>query len=235
MRGRSLGWASWAPGEDALDVGLRHLLTDLPMHDGTAGSVEDRAQVVERATEVEVRDVNVPVLVRANRLDESGALLRRLLVPAVEQAGSDEHAVDARGAGSDDVPIDHHKRQPTIAFERELVVKADDGALLVVEQPVVARDEHQSEGAAEGGERVVLVRLAVALLPLEEFAACNTDPGDEAIGGDLGLRGPGAHEVDDLVAYVMGDPATRQGQLRRSRRTLPAGRPPPMAVMQPSP
>jgi len=79
-------------------------------------------------------------------------------------------------------------------------MEADDLPLLFVEQPVVARDK-----------RIVLVGLAVPLLPLEELATCDADPCDEAIGSDLGLRGPGADEVDDLVSRVMGNPATRQG------------------------
>jgi hypothetical protein len=79
-------------------------------------------------------------------------------------------------------------------------VEGDDLTLLLVEQPVVAR--HVA---------VVLVRLAVALLPGEELAARHADPRDEAIGGDLGLVGPHAHEVDDRVAEVMGNPAAAQG------------------------
>src|ERR1043165_6854331 len=58
---------------------------------------------------------------------------------------------------------------------------------------------------------VVLVRLAVALLPGEELAARHADPRDEAIGSDLGLVGPDAHEVDDRVADVVGNPAAAQG------------------------
>ena len=58
---------------------------------------------------------------------------------------------------------------------------------------------------------VVLVDLAVARLPVVELAGADTDPEQEAADGDLGLIGPGAHEVHDLVARVVGDPASRQG------------------------
>src|SRR5258706_9891503 len=74
--------------QDALDVGLGHLLADLPVHDGAAGPVEDGAQIVECAAKVEVGDVDVPMLMGAQRLHEPGAFLRHLLVPAVEQAGA---------------------------------------------------------------------------------------------------------------------------------------------------
>jgi len=54
----------------------------------------------------------------------------------------------------------------------------------------------------------VLVRFAIALAPREELAARDTDPLDEASGGDFGLVGPRADEIDDRVARIGGNPAT---------------------------
>jgi hypothetical protein len=108
------------------------------MHDRAARAVENRAQIVERAAEVQVRDVDVPVLVRPERLHEPSALLRRLRVPTVEQPSAGEHTIDARRACSGDVAIDHHEREPAIAFERKPIVELDDRALLVVEQPAAS-------------------------------------------------------------------------------------------------
>src|SRR3954466_6867858 len=136
MRGRSAGWGSWARTRmhstsasviwsRIFERSLGHLVADLPVDDGTAGGIEDRTQVVERPAEVEVRDVDVPVPVGAERLDEASALLRRLLVPAVEQASAGEHAVHARRAGRDDLLVDHHERQPAVAFERKPLVEGD--------------------------------------------------------------------------------------------------------------
>ena len=71
--------------------------------------------------------------------------------------------------------------------------------LLVVGEPVIAR--HPG---------VVLVDLAEALLPVVELAGADADPGEEAADGDLGLVAPGADEIDDLVAGVVGDPAAGQ-------------------------
>lgn len=51
--------------DNALDVGLGHGLPNLPVHDVPAGSVENRAHVVEGPAEVEVGDVDVPVLMGA--------------------------------------------------------------------------------------------------------------------------------------------------------------------------
>ena len=85
--------------QDRFDVGLAHGFTNLPVHDGAAESVEDRAQVVEGAGDVEVGDVDVPVLVRTQRLLETSALLRRLLIPTIQQPSGAQDAVDA-GRGS---------------------------------------------------------------------------------------------------------------------------------------
>ena len=59
---------------DLLDVCLGHRRTDLPVNDGAATAVEDAAQVVERASDVEVSDVHVPVFMRLPRLNEALAL-----------------------------------------------------------------------------------------------------------------------------------------------------------------
>jgi hypothetical protein len=54
----------------------------------------------------------------------------------------------------------------------------------------------------------VLVDLAEALLPVVELAGADVDPGEEATDGDVRLVAPGADEIDELVAGVVGDPAT---------------------------
>src|ERR1700682_3684028 len=81
--------------QDALDIGLGHRLTDLPVNDGSAGAVENRAEVVERAGDVEVGHVNMPVFMRSERLNEAGALLRRFEIPAVRP----RRGLDTRSMG----------------------------------------------------------------------------------------------------------------------------------------
>jgi hypothetical protein len=53
----------------------------------------------------------------------------------------------------------------------------------------------------------VLVDLAEASLPVVELAGADADPGEESTDGDVGLVAPGADEIDDAVAGVVGDPA----------------------------
>ena len=63
--------------EDDLDVVLGHAFADLPVDDGSAVSVEDAAEVVERSSYVEVGDVGMPVLVGLCGLLEASAFGRR--------------------------------------------------------------------------------------------------------------------------------------------------------------
>jgi hypothetical protein len=56
-------------------------------------------------------------------------------------------------------------------------------------------------------QRVVLVGFAEAVFPVLELALGQTDPDDEATGRQAGLVAPGADEVDDGVACIVGDPA----------------------------
>jgi hypothetical protein len=54
---------------------------------------------------------------------------------------------------------------------------------------------------------VVFIDFAVASLPVVELAGGDADPGEEAAQGDVGFVGPGADEIDELIAAVVGDPA----------------------------
>ena len=79
--GRASGYFSFAPLQDDLDVRLRHRLPQIPVDDVSAAAIQNAAQVIERPADVDVRHVDVPVLVRRQRLLEACALLRRLAVP----------------------------------------------------------------------------------------------------------------------------------------------------------
>jgi hypothetical protein len=81
--------------------------------------------------------------------------------------------------------------------------EGDDASFFIVGEPVIARDPG-----------IVLVDFAEALFPVVELAGADADPGDEATEGDVGLVAPGADEIDDGVAGIVGDPAAFQGSPR---------------------
>ena len=58
---------------------------------------------------------------------------------------------------------------------------------------------------------VVFVDFAKACDPVLVLAAGDADPGDETRDGDVGFVAPGADEIDELIARVVGDPTLGQG------------------------
>src|SRR5215471_9906258 len=70
------GEALASPLEDRLDLGLGHALAELPVDEEPAVAIEEAAEVKERPGDVDVRDVDVPVLVGSQRLLEALAFFR---------------------------------------------------------------------------------------------------------------------------------------------------------------
>ena len=97
------------------------------------------------------------------------------------------------------VLVHHHVGQTAVALQRVRGLVADDGFLLPVLQPEVAR--HPA---------VVLVGLAVAPAPVVELARRDAQPVDEAGRRDAGLLAPAAHKVHDGIPRVVGNPGGPQ-------------------------
>jgi hypothetical protein len=192
---RHVGELLACPLEDLLDVGLGHRLAQLPMDQVSATTIEQAAQVVERAGDIDVGDIDMPVFVRTQRLNEALALAGDLGRVAIEQAGLLENPVDAGRAARDDVLVDHHESQAAITLHREASMEVADGLFLLVFQPVVARNPG-----------IVFVGLAVAVLPGVPLGGGQAKPQQEAGDGNAGLIGPTVDEIDDLVASVVGNP-----------------------------
>src|SRR5215472_3475586 len=67
--------------QDQCDISLSHGLTQIPMHEETTEPIQNAAQVIERAAQVDVGNVDMPVLMRLERLLETGSLARWLAFP----------------------------------------------------------------------------------------------------------------------------------------------------------
>ena len=199
IRGVSFGNFSRARCRIDQLVLLGHRPANLPMHDVPAVAVEDRREVVKRAVDVDVADVDMPVFMGFLRLMEARAFLRRLVRRSADAARRLQHAIHAAGADGHHVAVEHHKRQPPIALQRILEREADDRLLLPVFEPPVAR--HPA---------VVFVPLAVAILPVVELALADAQPADELPGRNLRALVPTAHVIDHFVAGVVGNPTSVQ-------------------------
>jgi hypothetical protein len=70
--------------------------------------------------DVQVENIDVPVLMCCQRLCEAGALLRRLAAPLGQQSRLAEYPPDTGRDDGHDLGIEHHERQPAIALKRVL-------------------------------------------------------------------------------------------------------------------
>src|SRR3954453_13756655 len=69
--GPRVGIPLTCPLDDRLDLGFGHALADLPVNDEPAAAIEQAAEVEERAGDVDIGDVDVPVLMHPERLLEA--------------------------------------------------------------------------------------------------------------------------------------------------------------------
>ena len=171
-----LGELLLRPLQQNLDLSLRHRFPQIPFHDVAAGSVEHRAQIVEGAVNIDVRDVDVPVLVRGRGLLKASPFLGRPPAELTQPARLMQHPVDARRTYRYGIGVDHHVSQAAVAFHRILRLKVENLPLLPVPQPKIA-----------GNPTVVLVGLAVAFSPLVILTGGDAEPLNELLGGDFGL------------------------------------------------
>ena len=88
--------------------------------------------------DVEIADIDVPVLMGSQGLDEARAFLGGRGRLAGQESGGLEDAVDAGGAAGDDVGVEHHEGLAAIAFQGVLAGEEADGLLLRLGEPVIA-------------------------------------------------------------------------------------------------
>ena len=139
-------------------VSLGHPLAKIPMNQETAVAIQDAAQVVERRANVQVGNIDMPM--RLRRLFKTHPFLRGLSVPLPQQPRPIQHPPHAGRTHRHDVGVQHHERQPPIAFQRILLVERNDRLLLPILQPKVS-----------GNPAIMLVDLTVPLAPAVKLAA----------------------------------------------------------------
>ena len=92
----------------------------IPMHDRTTVPIQNAAQVIEGRADIDVGDIDMPMLMRLEWLLEGGPLARWLAFPARQESRLFQHPPNARRTHCHNVSIQHHERQAPIAFQRIL-------------------------------------------------------------------------------------------------------------------
>ena len=188
------------PLHDDFRLALLQRRADFPVDEEAAAAVDETALVIEGPRDVDVGDIDMPVLVGAQRLDEALALGRSLERTEIEPARGLENAVNAGGTAGGDVGVEHHEGQPAVALQGKEFLEVEDRLLLVGFEPVVTRDPG-----------IVFVGLAIALLPGMPLAGMEADPEQEGGDYNAGFVGPGVDKIDDGVACIVGNPDAAQG------------------------
>ena len=91
--------------QDYLHIHFRHLFPDLPMDDKTTTSIENAAQIIERAANVDIGNIHMPMVMWAERLHKAGALEAFLSVPFLQQSCLAKNSPGAAGTDRNDVLI----------------------------------------------------------------------------------------------------------------------------------
>ncbi len=69
--------------QDDLSIGFLHRGPNVPGEDGARAAIKDRAEIVEGAGDIDVGEVDVPVVVRFDGLEKTGAFLGWLGIPGL--------------------------------------------------------------------------------------------------------------------------------------------------------
>jgi len=165
------------------------------VNDVATAPVEKAAEIIKRATDVEIRDIHVPMLVGPKGLNKARSFFADFLVPPIHKSSLGQNAPRAGRAYGNDIPVKHHEGEPSIALKGVIVIKTNDGLPFPLFQPEIARN---------GG--VMLVDFAVTFDPCVELALADIKPADESIDRDAGFIAPCAGEVNYGVSGIMGNP-----------------------------
>ncbi len=184
------------PLKDNLHIPFRHGLTDFPMHNKAAVSVQDTAKVVKGSANVEIGHIHMPMLMRTLRLFETLPPTGAFPFPASQQSRFLEHPIDRARTDRHNVPVEHHEGEPAVSLCSVLPIETHNGLPLPGLEPGVPRDP-----------AVVQVDFPVAALPIVELARCQPKPADKPHRGNGRLFRPVAHEIHNGITNIMGDPA----------------------------
>lgn len=180
-----------------LDIPLGHRFANFPVNDVAAEAIEHGDQMVERAADVDVGNVAVPVAMGRVGLVKTFSLGRAFAIPSLHESRVFEDAIDGRGTHGHHIGVEHHVGQRAVALGRMGQVEVDNRLAFPRLEPMVARDLS-----------VVLVGLAVPLAPVVERPFGDPQPLEELLGGDVGFGFPEVNVIDQAVACVRGNPAS---------------------------
>src|SRR6476619_7069552 len=93
IRALACGYFFQAALKDDLHIGFSHRLAQFPVDDCARAAVEQRAEIEKGPGDVDIGDIDVPVLMRGERLHKAGTFKGGLRLPGLQQPRALEHPV----------------------------------------------------------------------------------------------------------------------------------------------
>lgn len=162
----------------------------------SAVTIEDAAQVIKRSANIQIRYINMPMLMRFLRPDKPIALAGEDGIPSFQQPGQAENPVDTAGTDSDHIGIQHHEGQASVALGWMKPIIINDHLFLPVLQPIIT-----------GDPMVVFVDFPVTTPPVIKLTGADLQPADKNTCGNISLSAPETDKINYLVARVVGNPS----------------------------
>jgi hypothetical protein len=117
---------------DRSDIDLLQLRADIPVNDHARVSTQDGGANVEHSANIQVRNIDMPMLVRLIGLVKTAPLLAGLLAKSGQEARQRKNPMHRAGTARDDVRVKHHVGQTAASIEWMLMMESDDRQLLVL-------------------------------------------------------------------------------------------------------
>ncbi len=193
--GRGLGIPFASSLQNDFDVFLFHFFADIPMHNHAAIPIDHIGDEVECAADIEVGDVEMPMLMGRQRLLKTRSLERFLDVSGSQGARLVEDAINAGRTARHDVGVDHAISEPPVSVERMLAVELENRLFLRVGEPMAARRC-----------AVVSISLPVIPAPFGKGGRPDPDPVKNLLLREMRARTPASHIIDNFVAPRVGNP-----------------------------
>ena len=186
------------PLQNGFNICFRHDWADFPVNDVATVPIYNRTLIIERATDIDVGDVNVPMLVRLLGLMKTRAFLGRLGRCRPQQTRGTQYPIDAAGTNGGNLLVQHHVGQTAISNLTMVNIVVDDGRLFLLSEPMLF-----------GLHAVGLIFLPLSADPIVVFAAADTQPVGKHSHIVARLALPCLYKCHDFIPRLSGNPCAR--------------------------
>lgn len=165
------------------------------MNDIAAISIKNTAQIIKCPPDIEIGNINMPMLVPPKWPLKTTALCGCSTVPFAQKSFSTQHPINAAGANRNHIGIKHHEGKTTISLIGMQQIKINDGLFLPVFKPEVS-----------GNPGIMFIDSPITLLPVVKFTWGYSNPPEKLKNTDLRFEIPSSDKIYDCIPGIMGNP-----------------------------